>query len=636
MRTFNNLVLAVSWATASLGALYTEPSQLPHLTYDYVIVGAGTAGNVIASRLSENSLYSILVLEAGISAEDDLATIVPLLIPTLPPNSPHDWNYTITPQSGLDGRAFPYRRGRLLGGSSTINFMIHQYGSSEDFDKIAEITNDVGWKWDSLKQHIEKHEKIVPPADGHNTSSQYVPAIHSTNGIMPVSLAGRSQSIDARVIATTKEMPHDFPFNKDMGGGDVLGLGWIQSSIGGGKRSSSATSYLAAAINRPNVHVLINAQVTKLLHTGSLSAVPSFRAVQFARKPGAPQTVVKARKEIILSAGSIGTPQILLLSGIGPKAELQALNIPVVVDNPSVGQNLSDHIWVPNNYKVRDEDSLDDFFRDPLRFSSAMKEWHARKTGIFAGGITNNLGFFRLPSNASIFSTTRDPASGLNSAHWEMVVANFYLNYKPGVVEPVNGSYMTIQSALISSTSRGAVKLISADPFAHPLINPNYLTTPFDIFTMREAVKATKRFVSADAWRDYIESPVGGVVGTEDADIDAYVRDQALSMLHATGTASISPKGASWGVVEPDLKVKGVDGVRIVDASILPFPPSAHTQGPVYLIAERASQLIVGENLQAELDFHFRTDWVVELQAFLSSSAARMYRFCQDIPIMSN
>lgn len=124
-----------------------------------------------------------------------------------------------------------------------------------------------------------------------------------------------------------------------------------------------------------------------------------------------------------MSAGSFGTPQILLLSGIGPKAELQALNIPVVVNNPSVGQNLSDHIYVPIIYKVRDEDSLDGFFRDPLRFSSAMKEWHARKTGILAGGISNNLGFFRLPSNASIFSTTRDPASGPNSAHWEIVVA---------------------------------------------------------------------------------------------------------------------------------------------------------------------------------------------------------------------
>ena len=259
---------------------------------------------------------------------------------------------------------------------------------------------------------------------------------------MPVSLPGRSQSIDARVIATTKEMPHEFAFNKDMGGGDVLGLGWTQSSIGGGKRSSSATTYLAAAINRPNVHVLINAQVTKLLHTGSIGTVPSFRAVQFARKPGGrstlnvnatllisdqlytvPLTVVKARKEIILSAGSFGTPQILLLSGIGPKTELQALNIPVVVNNPSVGRNLSDHIYVPNIYKVRDEDSLDDFFRDPLRFSSAMKEWHTRKTGILAGGLSNNLGFFRLSSNASIFSTTRDPASGASAAHWEMVVA---------------------------------------------------------------------------------------------------------------------------------------------------------------------------------------------------------------------
>lgn len=298
-----------------------------------------------------------------------------------------------------------------------------------------------------------------------------------------------------------------------------------------------------------------------------------------------------ARREIVLSAGSIGTPQILLLSGIGARDELEALGIPVLVENPSVGKNLSDHVLVPNVFRVKDGESLDALFRDPALFKAALDEWMETKRGVLASSMLNHMGYFRLPSTSSIFSTISDPASGPKASHWELIVTNFYINPKPGHIPPETGSYLGLVSALISPTSRGSVTLASADPFAHPLIDPNYLTTPFDIFTMRETVRAVKRFAAAEAWKDYIIAPFGNFSSDADADLDAYIRDQASTVYHIVGTASMSPRGAEWGVVDPDLQVKGAEGIRIVDASVLPFPPNAHTQGPVYLLAERAAEL---------------------------------------------
>ncbi|KAF8962140.1 aryl-alcohol oxidase [Flammula alnicola] len=215
---------------------------------------------------------------------------------------------------------------------------------------------------------------------------------------------------------------------------------------------------------------------------------------------------------------------------------------------------------------------------------------------MFANNVVNNFGFARIPSNATIFKTTHDPAPGPLSPHWEIITSNFWFN--PGIAQPPTGSFMTIIAVLISPTSRGTVKLRSSNPLDKPLIDPKYLTTDFDIFTMREAVKAILRFVGAPAWSDYVIGPFGDSFSAakEDASIEAYVRGLTTTIFHPVGTASMSPTQAKSGVVNPDLKVKGADGLRIVDASVFPFVPSAHTQGPVYLLAERASDIIKAQN----------------------------------------
>ncbi|KAF8960242.1 hypothetical protein BDZ97DRAFT_1905968 [Flammula alnicola] len=587
MRASSLLFVLSGVVAPSLAVIYTDPSQLSTSSYDYVIIGAGNAGNVIANRLTENPNIQVLVLEAGVSDVGVLAAIAPFLAPTLTPGTPYDWNYTVTAQAGLNNRTFPYPRGKLLGGCSTANYMVHQYGSSSDFDKLAADSGDSEWSWSNIKQYIYKHEKIVPPTDGHNATGQYIPANHGTSGQLPVSLPGNSQTIDAMVIAATQQLS-EFPFNPDMGGGNVLGLGWTQSSIGAGVRSSSSTSYLRNAVSRPNLTVLLNATVQKLVKTSSWRGQPVFRSVKFGA-PGATPSYVYATREIVLSAGSIGTPQILLLSGIGPKADLTALGIPTIIDNYSVGKNLSDHVLLPNIFEVNGNDSLDGIIRGDA-VPAAMAQWTANKTGPLANGVTNNLGFLRLPSNSSIFSTVPDPATGPNASHWELLVSNFWLN--PYVSIPPTGSFMTIISALISPTSRGYVQLASSNPFAAPIINPNFLTTAFDVFAIREAVRAVKRFASAPAWSGYVIGPYGDLAGTTDDQIDAHARALSSSVFHPVGTASISPEGAKYGVVDPDLTLKGAIGIRIVDASVLPTIPNAHTQGPVYLLAERAADII--------------------------------------------
>ncbi|PPQ76837.1 hypothetical protein CVT26_002295 [Gymnopilus dilepis] len=595
-----SFVLASLFVAPSLGVTISSFSQLKTSTYDYVIVGAGTAGLVLANRLTEDPNVSVLVLEAVVSEsivlhsdQGVVAAEAPFLGPTLTPNTPYDYNYTVVPQVGMNHRTFAYPRGRLLGGSSSANYLFHQYGTFEDWNMLASVTGDSEWSWNNIKKYIQK-------ANGHNTTGQFIPSLHGFNGVTSVSLPGGNYSIDQRVIAATQQLP-EWPFNQDMSGGDhsLLGIGWLQSSAGGGVRSSSSTSYLAQANTRPNLTVLINATVLKLVQTQGSGSLKGFRSVQFGPSLGtvsnpaaaAPKTVT-ARKEVILAAGAIGTPQILKLSGIGDPSELGPLHIQTIVNNPSVGENLSDHTLLPNIFTVADQAStLDNFLRDQTDVNDAVQQWVQNKTGPFANNVVNTFGFSRLPSNAAIFKTTRDPAPGPNSPHWELILSNFWFN--PGIAQPATGNYMTMVAVLIRPTSRGTVKLASNNPYDKPLIDPKYLTTDFDVFVKREAVKSIMEFAQAPAWKGYITGRFGNFASAQtDDQIDAYVRSLTTTIFHPFGTAAMSPANSKTGVTNPDLTVKGTVGLRIVDASVVPFVPSSHTQGPVYLLAERAADII--------------------------------------------
>ncbi|KAF7296877.1 Aryl-alcohol oxidase-like protein [Mycena indigotica] len=585
------VLLATALVSVSAGKIFTSPSQVTK-KYDFIVVGGGTAGSVIAARLSEVASVNVLVIEAG--GLDNTTFFDAIYTPLLAGSAlgtDIDWQYTSVPQPGLNGRTVNVPRGKVLGGCSAINGMIYARGSADEYNRLATVSGDAGWSWKNLKSYMLKNEQHSPPWNGRSNVGQYDPAWHG-NGPLLTGLTPQVFELDNRVMANTRTVPNAFPFNLDPNSGVLNGVSWLETTVGNGMRSTSASKYLHPAVNtRSNLDVLINTQVTKLVQTAS----KTFRGVQVAQGAQAASFSFTASKEVILSAGSIGTPQLLLLSGIGPSAQLRPLGIPTVLDNPDVGRNLQDQTILNLQWEVNPAFStLSAFFANATAFGGALAEWQATHTGFAAGNtVVNTIAFLRLPNNSPLLANRPDPAAGPGSPHFQMAFLNLFLG-NPGQAAPASGSFNTVALVLQSPTTVGSVNITSSSAFAKPAIDNALLGTSFDIGTMVAAARTAQAFFSTPAFAGYFVSPAPETAAAlaSDAALTAYIRKYADSIKHPVGTARISKGSDRTGVVDGSLLVKGLTGVRVVDASVLPLAPASFPQGEVYILAERAADIV--------------------------------------------
>ncbi|KAF3039002.1 hypothetical protein E8E12_005145 [Didymella heteroderae] len=579
--------------------ILTSPHQLHTSEYDFVIVGGGTAGLVVAARLSEHVNTTVLVVEAGGDDRDYPDAEVPFLAAALQ-NTGADWNYTTTPQPGYNNRSIRFERGHVLGGSSTVNYMAYNRASNNVYDRWANITGDAGWSWSVLENYYLRNSRLVATADGRNYSSDVIASAHG-HGPVQVSVPGDPHPVDHSFIGASKELGGRFSFNSDLNAGDFVGLSWSQGAIAAYKRSSAATAYLHPLLDDfqegdadcwPKLDVLLNTQVTKLTYSGDRSGCLRLNTTELGQPSYSARLNVTARKEIVLSAGVVGTPKILMQSGIGPASILKALDISTVVDLPSVGRNLTDHPLSAFYFTVNAKAIFDPLVRDPTAMKQAFEVWNETRRGPFTDTAANTIAMLGLPQNASVLSFTPNPAAGPLSSNEELLFTEDFVPLSD-IPLPPSGNYITILSIVTSPTSRGSVTLNSTDPFSPPLVDPNYLATEFDQYTAVQAIRDAFTILSTQSFKNYVGALYGPLKGlTTDAELLQYVRQHGVTINHGVGTAKMSLKGAAWGVVDPDLRLKGVNGVRIVDESVFPDIPECHTMALVYMLAEKAADII--------------------------------------------
>jgi choline dehydrogenase len=527
-------------------------------TYDYIVTGAGSAGCVLAARLTESGRYRVLLLEAG--GKDNRFWIhVPMGYAKTFVDPKVNWKFESEPEKELNGRTMYQPRGKVLGGTSSINGMIYMRGNSADYDQWRQLGNE-GWDYDSVLPYFRKAEDNERGADD----------FHGSGGPLRVSNQPYEWEIAKTLLQACQQA--GIPFNPDFNGAKQEGCGYYQTTTKDKRRWSTAAAYLRMAKNRPNLTIRTNAHATRVLFEGSKATGVEFRTPNGLE-------VAHAGREVIVSGGAYGSPQLLQLSGIGPAQHLTDTGIAVVRDMQGVGSNLQDHFNTYCTYRISRNLSLNALqYSLPHRLVAGAKYVFLRSgpmsgNGMYVGALVRSDKRLERPDlqfNISAWSTIDRTADGIISHPF------------PGIsISPVH----------LAPEGRGSVRLKSNDPFAPPEIKFNFLRSENDMRVMIAGVRIARGIARQQALQRLMMAETApGVATHTDEEIAEDVRQRGVSNLHPVGTCGMGQ--GPMAVVDPRLRVHGIAGLRVVDASIMPVIVAGNTNAPTIMIAEKASDMI--------------------------------------------
>jgi choline dehydrogenase len=530
--------------------------------YDYIIAGAGSAGCVLANRLSADPSKRVLLLEAG-GRDNWIWFHIPVGYLFAMGNPRADWMFQTEKEAGLNGRALNYPRGKVIGGCSAINGMISMRGQAADYDHWRQL-GLTGWGWDDVVP-------IFKRLDGHFLGDT---EHHGGGGEWRVEQPRVRWDVLDAVIAAANEM--GIPRTADFNTGDNNGVGYFHVNQKRGLRMSTARAFLKPVLNRPNLRLETGVLVEKVLVEGR-------RAVGVQFRQNGQVIEARARGEVVLSAGAIGSPQILQLSGIGPADWLGEHGIGVVKDTPGVGRNLQDHLQQRAIFKVSGVKTLNTTYHSLVRRALMGMEYALLQKGPLT----------MAPSQLGIFTMS---SSEHERANIEFHVQPLSLD-KFG--EPLHRfPAITVSACNLRPTSRGTVRLRSADPSAKPMIAPNYLSTPEDRRVAADAIRVTRRLMKQPALQPYHpeEYLPGPSVGDDDASLAKAAGDIGTTIFHPIGTAKMGLPSDPMAVVDERLRVMGLDGLRVVDASVMPSITSGNTNTPTIMIADKAAEMMIADS----------------------------------------